>query len=165
MRLLQAASPGGKPWIQFEFTKPETFQSVTLALGGRGGNTYADESTAGSQVLEISDDGIQFREIVELSKPYYYTQIAQSTTTFPPVSARFFRVVFTPRRPKPTDDDNSNSARQWKDPQLGIQLAELVLYNLARVNRFEDKAGFTAASDIYSMMTLSGPGHRGDQQR
>jgi hypothetical protein len=151
MTFLPTSHADGKAWIQFEFAKPETFQSVTLSLGGRAGNTYADNSTAGNQILESSDDGIQFKTIMELSRPYYYTQIAQFTATFQPVSARFFRVTFTPPPLKRGRKDISGS----KGP--GIQVGELVLHTVARVNRFEDKAGFTAASDIYSMATPSVP--------
>ena len=33
---LPAAPPNGKSWIQFEFTKPETIQSITMVVGDRG---------------------------------------------------------------------------------------------------------------------------------
>ena len=155
MTFLPAAPANGKSWIQFEFTKPETFQSVTLALGGRKGNTYANRSTVGDQVLEASDDGIKFRTVMNLTKPYYYTQIAQITATFSPVSARFFRVTFTTPEPNPNEDINSGSKGHGATSPMGTEIAELVLHTVPRVNRFEDKAGFTAASHLYSMATPS----------
>lgn len=155
MTFLPAAPANGKSWIQFEFTKPETFQSITLALGGRGGNTYANRSTIGDQVLEASDDGLQFKTVLDLTKPYYYTQIAQITATFPPTSARFFRVTFNTPSPKSSDEDNSGSKGHGATSPVGTHIAELVLYTVPKVNRFEDKAGFTAASNINSLATPS----------
>ena len=87
---------------------------------------------------------------MDLTKPFYYTQIPQFTATFPPATARFFRVTFTS---KPIDDDKSGSKGEVATSPSGTQIAELVLHTVARVNRFEDKAGFTAASDTYLLST------------
>lgn len=152
--LLPSLTGNKKSWIQFEFSKPQTFQSITLTLGGRGGNTFSSVSTIGSQVLEFSNDGQQFKTVLDLTKPYYYTQISQFTATFPPVSARFFRVTFTTN---PIDAHESGSKGASATTPSGTEISELVLYTVARVNRFEDKAGFTAASGICSMSTTSVP--------
>ena len=157
MSFLPADAQNGKSWIQFEFTKPETFQSITLAIGGRGGESWANNSTIGSQVLEASNDGLHFKTVLDLTKPYYETQIAQITATFSPISARFFRVTFTTPLLKPTEEDNSGSKGHGATSPMGIQIAELVLNTVARVNRFEDKAGFTAAWDNYTLATPSAP--------
>ena len=157
MSFLPADAQNGKSWIQFAFTKPETFQSITLAIGGRGGESWADNSTIGSQVLEASNDGLNFKTVLDLTKPYYETQIAQITATFSPISARFFRVTFTTPLLKPTVEDNSGSKGHGATFPMGIQIAELVLHTVARVNQFEDKAGFTAAWDNYTLATPSDP--------
>ena len=34
---LPAAPPNGKSWIQFEFSKPETIQSITIVARDKGG--------------------------------------------------------------------------------------------------------------------------------
>ena len=127
---LPAAPPNGKSWIQFEFTKPETIQSVTMVVSGQRG----DKS---SQALEASDDGKQFKTILEIASG----SAAQNTITFPPATARFFRVTFTTPALQPTP--------------AGTQIGELVLHTVARVNRFEDKAGFTTASGLYALATPS----------
>lgn len=124
---LPAAPPNGKSWIQFEFTKPETIQSITMVVGGRGGSS--------SRALEASDDGLQFKTVLEITRG----RASQNTITFPPASARFFRVTFTTPAPQATP--------------AGTQIAELVLHTIARVNQFEDKAGFTAASGLYALAT------------
>jgi len=148
---LPALPENKKSWIQFEFAKPETFQSVTMALGGRGGEGYANETSIGNQVLESSNDGINFTAVIDLTKPYFYTQVAQITATFPPATAKFFRITFTLRESQADRKEVADTNVQ------GTQIAELELYSVARVNRFEDKAGFTAASDIDASATPSVP--------
>jgi len=124
---LPAAPPNSKSWIQFEFTKPETIQSITMVVGGRG-----DRS---SRALEASDDGLQFKTVLEITSG----RAAQNTITFPPASARFFRVTFTTPSPQPTP--------------AGTQIAELDLHTVARVNRFEDKAGFSSFAGLSALAT------------
>ncbi|MDO9581452.1 MAG: glycosyl hydrolase, partial [Bacteroidales bacterium] len=125
---LPAAPPNGKSWIQFEFAKSETIHSISGVAGGRA---------ASSPALEASDDGRQFKTVLEITGG----RAAQNTMTFPPVTAKFFRLTFTTPAPQSTP--------------AGTQIAELVLHTVARVNRFEDKAGFTAASGLYTLATPS----------
>ncbi len=120
--LLPPSPSNGKSWIQFEFSKPETFQSVTMASDGHG--------TMGSQALEASEDGLHFTIVAEVEKD---GQVSQVTVTFSPVTARFFRVAFT------------SPATQAGG---GTEIAELVLHRAARVNRFEAKAGFATATGL-----------------
>lgn len=138
---LPAAPPNGKSWVQFEFTKPETIQSITMVVGGRGGNS--------SQALEASDDGFQFKTVLEIIRG----RASQNTITFPPATARFFRVTFTTPTLQPTGADLGGSRGQGAAGPAGMQIAELDLHTVARVNRFEDKAGFTAASGLYALAT------------
>jgi hypothetical protein len=126
--ILPAGPPNGKSWIQFEFSKPETVQSVTIAIDGGEG---------GSQTLEASDDGRQFKMVTEIQRG----PASQNTLTFSPTTARFFRVAF------------STPASQGTP--AGTKIAELVLHTVARVNRFEDKAGFTSAAGLYALATPS----------
>ncbi len=127
--LLPAAPQNGKSWIQFEFVKPETIQSITLVTNSPKGD---------SQTLETSNDGRQFKTVMKIARGRAY----QSTITFPPVTARFFRVAFaTPERQAGT---------------AGTQIAELCLHPTARVNWFEDKAGFFMPSRMNWMPTPNG---------
>jgi hypothetical protein len=123
---LPAGQPKGKSWIQYEFSKPVTIQSLTLVTDGG--------ETAG-QTLEASDDGRQYKGLLDI----YLGSATQNTITFQPATARFFRVTFTTPSPQ--------AAR------AGTRIAELVLHSVARVNRFEDKAGFTSASGLFAMAT------------
>jgi hypothetical protein len=164
------ALPDRKSWLQFEFAKPVTIKSVTLVAEGCGGNSSGSpvgsddfildmlqpgHKSNSSRSLEASNDGIKFNTVLDLTKPYYYTQIPQITATFPATSARFFRVTFTSPPLKPGDKSGSKS-QETADP-LGTQIAEFVLHTTAMVNRFEDKAGFTAATGLYALATPSVP--------
>ncbi|HPT21097.1 MAG TPA: glycosyl hydrolase [Bacteroidales bacterium] len=136
---LQAARPNEKSWIQFEFTKPETFQSVTIAAGNVGSKK--------SRYLETSDDGIIFKPIADINTG----NTIQNTVTFSPVTAKFFRITFTTPLPQPVP-----SAKDDKSvPEDGVQIGELDLHTVARVNRFEDKAGFGSLPGMYSLSTPS----------
>ena len=140
---LPAAPPNGKSWIQFEFTKPETIQSITIVAGGREGRT--------SRALEASDDGLQFKTVLEITRG----GATQKTMTFPPATSKFFRVTFITPAPQPAGAGSGGSRGQAADAPAGMQIAELDLHRVARVNRFEDKAGFSSISDLYSLATPS----------
>ena len=128
---LPALPSNGKPWIQFEFPKPETIQSVTMVVRGLDSHS--------SQELKVSDDGLQFRKVKEIKNEKGRYQVPQKTISFSPVSAKFFRITFN------TLATQANSER--------IEIAELVLHTVAMVNRFEEKAGFTMATDLHTALT------------
>ncbi|HEY5510978.1 MAG TPA: glycosyl hydrolase [Prolixibacteraceae bacterium] len=140
---LPAAKPNGKSWIQFEFAKPETIQSVTMVVSGREGRI--------SRALEASDDGKQFKIVLEISRG----RTSQNTLTFPPATARFFRLTFTTPTPGPAGARSDGSRGKGAAGPEGMQIAELDLHSVARVNRFEDKAGFSSLADLYSLATPS----------
>jgi hypothetical protein len=138
---LPAAPPDKKSWIQFEFAKSETIQSLTIVAVSQGGRA--------NRALETSDDGIQFKTLLEIPG----SGTTQKTMTFPPATARYFRITFT-TPPPPTASEGSASTRgQGAIAPAGMQIAELDLHRVARVNRFEDKAGFSSLADLYSLAT------------
>ncbi len=142
--MLPAAAVDQKAWIQFEFEKPQTVRglSIVASYEGRGGE--------GSQAVECSDDGRQFRMIEAIPAG----ETAQRTITFPAVTAKFFRLTFkTPPSPAP---GSGEPGRAPKAP-VGTRIAEIILYTGARVNRFEDKAAFSAATNLDSLATLPTP--------
>ena len=142
---LAAAPPNGKSWIQFEFTKPQTIQSVAMVARNKGGEM--------SRALESSDNGLQFRTVIEIPEG----DAAQSTITYPPATASFFRVTFTTPAPQPAGEGSGNSGNRISVAQKGTEIAELELQPVARVNRFEDKAGFSSIAGLYSLATPSVP--------
>lgn len=125
--LLPAVAADKRAWIQFRFSKPVTIRSLTMVAAG----------ARGLQVLEAGDDGRQFEKVTDIP----FSRSPQNTITFPPVTARFFRISF------------SSPAPSASTP--GIRIAELVLHTVARVNRFEDKAGFTAEMNLNNLPSPS----------
>jgi hypothetical protein len=142
--LLPAAPVGGTSWIQFEFASPQSIRGFTLALVGAGGRGFGRGAVRTGQVLQSSDDGRQFRDIVEVP----LAGAAEHTLTFPPVTAKFFRVSFTTQAPPPATPGLVAQA-----PPTAYPIAELVLLTGARVNRFEEKAAFATAPDLYAFTT------------
>ncbi len=98
---------------------------------------------ADGTVLESSGDGTAFKAIAPVPD-------GARTIAFAPATARFFRVSF--RTPGAAGADSPNRAGP-----AGVRIAELVLHPAATVNRFQDKAAFSAASGLYDMATPAAP--------
>jgi len=159
--LLPAAPVEQKAWIQFEFAAPQTVRGLTLVTGGGGGRGGRGGGGASGPELESSNDGLQFQSVVTIPG-------GARTIAFPAVTAKFFRVSF---RTQPTPAGGrggmggmggfgpppGGAAQNVPAPPAGTQVAELVLHTGQVVNRFEDKAGFTAATNIYAMATPAMP--------
>jgi hypothetical protein len=139
--LLPAAPADRKSWIQFELARPAAIFGLTLIAtrNERPGQDPADME------LESSDDGLSFRTVLSVPNDV-------RTVGFPAVTAKFFRLsVHTPAPPAAT----GGSAPQAGP--IGISIAELILHTSAVVNRFQDKAAFSAASGLYGMATPAVP--------
>jgi hypothetical protein len=140
--LLPAAPAGGKAWIQFEFPRIQGVSGLTIMTqrGDRGANL-------GDPELEASDDGRDFRSVLKLPSD-------AGTFAFIAVAARYFRLSVLTLAPQA-------GAPQGRQPEpgspAGVRVAELVLHTASPVNRFQDKAGFDAATDIYAMATPAVP--------
>jgi hypothetical protein len=149
-----AAEVGQKSWILYDFNKPTTVQAITLVMGG----TYNPMAMFfgfgdSGRDLEASDDGQTFRKVAHLESGAVGT-----TTSFAPVSARYFRVTFLVSAPPPNpfaDVDIPGLNMPKADAHPPIQVAELVLHSGARVNRFEDKAAFSPKHDLYQFATAA----------
>src|SRR5450759_2065328 len=156
--LLPAAPVEQKAWIQFEFAAPQTVRGLTLVTAGGGRGGRGGGGASGTE-LESSADGQQFQTAATLPS-------GARTIAFPAVTARFFRVSF---RTQPTPAGGrggpgggfgppaGGAAPATPAPPAGTQIAELVLHTGQRVNRFEDKAGFSAATNIYALATPAMP--------
>jgi hypothetical protein len=152
--LLPAAPVGERAWIQYSFPEPRTFRGLTFVTAGGGGFGFGGGrgGAASNQRLEASDDGRAFREVAAIPA-------GARTIAFEPVTARFFRVsILTP-------PPQQNAGRGFggigggppAGPQApvapaGTQIAEFVLHN-AVVNRFQEKAAFSAAANLAAMPT------------
>jgi len=142
---LSAAPVDQKAWIQFEFEKPQAIRGLSIvASTGRRSNGSRGESV---QALEAGDDGRQFRTIETIPGG----GSAQRTIAFPAVTAKYFRLTF--KTPQPPAAGRGGSGGGTPAAPAGTQIAEIVLHTGARVNRFEEKAAFSAATNLDSLAT------------
>jgi hypothetical protein len=144
--LLPAAPVGEKAWLQFEYPAPRTIQGVTLCTTGQA--RHYDHDPNPVLKVEASDDGVSFRPVTTI--PTATDRASTFTLAFPAVTARFFRltVLTTPMPPR-----NPSPSVRAPYPFVGTEVAEFVLHSEPIVNRFQDKAGFSAAIDLYSLAT------------
>jgi hypothetical protein len=149
--LLPAAPVGERAWIQYEFPKPQTIRGLTFITGGGFGFGFGGRGGATSnQQLEASDNGSQFRTVTPIP-------VGARTIAFAPVTARFFRISILTPQPQPNQGRGGmggfgGGRAQAPAGPAGTQIAEFVLHG-AVVNRFQEKAAFSAASSIYAMAT------------
>jgi hypothetical protein len=144
---LPVAPVGEKAWIAFEFAAPQAVRALTLALQGGGRRNFGRQATDSGQELEASGDGANWRTIVKLPPG----GAAANTISFEPVTARHFRLTFRTLPPPPAGI-MGGLGRGPAGP-TAHQVAELALHTGARVNRFELKAGFATATELYSAPT------------
>jgi hypothetical protein len=140
---------GDKAWIQYEFSEPQTIRAVTLVTGKKNFlESFLPPGTPSGRAIESSDDGKDFHVIADL--PFDGT--TEHTISFSPVTAKYFRVTFAKTKPSANPLADQGFTGAAKSP-TEVQLSELILHPGARVNRFEEKAGFKAMSDLYQFAT------------
>ncbi|MEJ2648435.1 MAG: glycosyl hydrolase, partial [Sedimentisphaerales bacterium] len=123
------AGPDGNAWVQYEFAQPVKARAVTL-VSSRGAIPFG--------AIEVSDDGTNFRSIVELPGAVQYRPGGLSTYAFPETSARFFRVRMIAGGPS----SSTSIFQSAPAPANSYSLAEFIVHTGARVARWEEKAGF-----------------------
>ena len=141
---------GKYAWVQFEFRKPESIKSLTFASGVKANALSGGNSD--DVILEAGNDGVNFSKITDIP----VNKIGHVTLTFSPVTAKYFRFAFKSKAPASdllTLLGISNKPKETRP--AGIEIAELCLYNTARVNRFEEKAGFAISSNLNEVDTFS----------
>jgi len=149
---LPVSKPGEKAWIQFEFSKPVTIRSLSIVTGETGLRLPGMRGARTNRSLEKSDNGKQFETVTEIPSG----DLSQTTITLTPATGKYFRITF--KTPAPQDNSGLTAMFGGLIPQQpavkpGINIAEIVLSTAASVNRFEDKAGFTAAAGLYNLAT------------
>jgi hypothetical protein len=150
---------GESAWIQYEFAEPQTLRAISIVMKEMGGIAWLLAGISSPEKsLEASDGGQNFRTIVKLTEG----GSPQHTVAFPPVKAKFFRVVFKRNPPPPLPSwaagmDASSFGIKNAAPPTDYEIAELKLYPGARVNRFEEKAAFTPMPDLYQFATPPDP--------
>jgi len=142
-------------WIQYEYAKPVTLRSLTAVLEPK--KPQIAVSTAIPARLEVSADGINFNKVADVTVGAFI----QNTSSFAPVTGRIFRVVLQPAAPSgnPTAglDLAPGALLQPGLPSLlpakTLIVSEMALSAAARVQRFEEKAGFASVPDYFAVPT------------
>ena len=112
---------GSPVWIEYAYAAPITVRSAVISCVGN--NSYRDGE------LQCSDDGAAWRIVGPLAKITMWDRFAPCTTAVPETRARFFRFSFTAAM----------------DFAKRLDLAELRLSSLARLNHWEIKAAYVPA--------------------
>ncbi len=122
------AGADGAAWVQYEFPRPIKARAVTLIAYG----------SVPFGAIEVSDDGTDFRSIVELPGAVQYRPGGLKTYAFGETASRFFRVRLTGAGPS-----SRNSIYQSAPARAdAYSLNEFIVHTGARVDRWEEKAGF-----------------------
>jgi hypothetical protein len=133
-----AATPA---WIQVEYPQTVRVQAVTLGLG---------PVQYPNGVIKVSTDGVHFEAVAALPGSVHMglsTATGVRTYAFAERSARYVRLELGAPARGPLDDI------MGKPRQTAHSIAEFSVATTARVNRFEDKAGFSIAEEYDSLAT------------
>jgi alpha-L-rhamnosidase/Glycosyl hydrolases family 2, sugar binding domain len=129
---------GEEMWIQYEFETAQTIKAFTVA----GANHLGLEDFTGgpeNRFLQSSDDGVNFKQIAAVSGSI----VPQNTISFPATTAKYFRLVYKTLETQPNMFSMMFGIKPEPPKPLGVDVAEFALYTSDRIDRLEDKAGFT----------------------
>ena len=138
------AGSDGAAWVQYEFSEPITARAVTII--GSGSVPFG--------FVEVSDDGTNFRPVVGIPGAVQYRPGGLKTYAVPETTARFFRVSLTGGGPSP----NTSISQTKPEKANSYSLNEFIVHTGARVDRWEDKAGFSLFFDYDVAVTPPVPG-------
>ena len=133
-------------YINFTFDEPFEARSITYEVRPRGlATTSATNVPAPPQEtfvgtgyrilpdlgqLEVSDDGVHYRKVCDL-KPVYraHENWRQKSVSFPAVKGKHYRL-------------NLHDWWEENEPSPDMQLGKLILNGAAKIDQWEEKAGF-----------------------
>jgi hypothetical protein len=143
---LAIPAAGDKAWVRFTYEQPATIRAISLATNDPLPLLASLYGTPVPQLeLEASDDGATWRKVTGLPS----RNAPQTTLSFAPVTARYFRVTFlSGKRGQPSGVFKGvDPASYGYIPEPSIthyEIDELALHGEYRLNGFEAKAGFSA---------------------
>jgi hypothetical protein len=133
----------GSAWIQFEFPQAVSVRGISVAMSGF---KWPFGPPPPGAELAAGDEAGSLKKVTTVDR----STAEQNTLSFPAVRARVFRVSF-PTPPKA--DFGLGDVLPAPPPQKSHEVAELVVYTGARVNRFEEKAAFVPYPDLTQLAT------------
>lgn len=118
-------------WIQYKYPEPFTCRSVTIHVGG---NNYQAQRLT----LQASDDGKNFKTIIQLEPPRHGWQDTDEdvTSAIPEITAKYFRFVYDKKGTEPGAEDLD--AAKWKS---SLKVVGIYLSDEPVINQFETKNG------------------------
>lgn len=135
--LLPPTEIGQDMYIQYEFDSPQTFKAFAIGVAPAGGLAEFN-GVPKNRRLKVSDDGVNFRTVAELStsiNPFL-------TVAIPPTTAKYWRFAIETLKPEVNGMLASFGMGGSGKPE-GANVSEFVLFNTSRIDQVEDKAGFT----------------------
>jgi hypothetical protein len=131
---------GQDMWVQYEFDSPQTIKAFAIVGSAPAGEMSEFRGMPDNRMLKVSDDGINFRDVVIIRG----STIPQSTMGILPTTAKYFRFTFKTEKPEGNGFAAMMGGNAEPGKPKGVSVAELVLYTTDRVDLFEQKAGFSA---------------------
>jgi alpha-L-rhamnosidase/F5/8 type C domain/Glycosyl hydrolases family 2, sugar binding domain len=138
VQMLPPKKAGEEMWIQYEFETPQTIKAFSVA----GANHVGLEDFYGgpeNRSLQASDDGITFKQIATVSGSI----VPENTVSFPATTAKYFRLVYKTLESQPNMIAIMAGMKPEPPKPMGVEVSEFVLHTTDRIDRLEDKAGFT----------------------
>ncbi len=120
-----------KGWIQYEFDQPFLCKSIQIET--KGNNFQAHRL-----LIEVSDDGINFKSLGRLTTPRQGWQDTDAfyTHSIVPTKAKYFRFVYDPEGTEPGAEDVDPA--KWNQ---GLKVAKIYLSNEPLIDNYQGKSG------------------------
>ncbi|MDI5949896.1 glycosyl hydrolase [Flavobacterium yafengii] len=120
-----------KGWVKYEFDKPFLCKSIQIETKG---NNYQ----AHRLLIEVSDDGVNFKSLGRLTTPRQGWQDTDAfyTHSIVPTKAKYFRFVYDPEGTEPGAEDLDPA--KWNQ---GLKVAKILLSNESLIDNYQGKSG------------------------
>jgi hypothetical protein len=141
--LLPPMEVGQDMWVQYQFDSPQTFKAFGLGMG-EAGELAEFNGGPTNRSLKVSDDGVNFRTVAKVSN----TTLPFITTQIPATTAKYWRICFETLKGELNPIMAMMGMTEAPKPS-GTNISEFVLFNTARIDQAEDKAGFSAWKEEY----------------
>lgn len=138
----------GYAWIQFAFNKPQTIKAITIVGGGDRGPFGLYGEMKENRSLQVSDDGQNFKQVCFIPAG----NVLEQTITIPATTAKYFKITFKNITP-PNLGALFGMGAAGPSKAVGTNIGEIVLHTATVVNRFEEKAAYATATDLYKQAT------------
>ncbi|MEJ6979521.1 glycosyl hydrolase [Pedobacter sp. P351] len=139
------ASGGQKKRSWLLLTYPKPFRARALSIAAARGIPFAQ--------VAASNDGVNFKTLTNLPGKSGYRGGNIRTYAFPETTAKYYRLEFTNAPVRPADVISERTTLM----DSVYTLSELRLHSGARVNRWEDKAGFNMLFEYTGVSTPEAP--------